>query len=96
MIGLERNTARRVLASAHLVAKNADPDGPPMSVPPRGGDVVVDQKPAAGEPRPAGSSVTVRLGRGPGSAGVREPLRPRPSPHSSGGAVEEHTGESVA
>ena len=94
VIGLEWETARRVLSSAHLVAVGADPDAPPPIAGLRG-EVVLDQKPAAGERVPAGSAVTLWLGRGPGSAGVREPLRPYPSPRSTGGAVDEQTGESV-
>ncbi len=93
--GLEWETAHRVLNSARLVAVSADPDGPPLPVLQFTGSVVVDQKPAAGERVKAGSPVTLWFGRGPGSAGVREPLRPHPSPRSTGGAVDEQTGESV-
>jgi PASTA domain len=91
VVGLEWDTARRVLSSARLTAVGADPDAPPPSP----GSVVVDQKPDAGQRVVAGSAVTLWLGRGPGSAGVREPLHPRPSPRSTGGAVDEQTGESV-
>jgi hypothetical protein len=93
--GLEWETAHRVLDSARLVAVSADPDGPPIPVLQFNGSVVVDQKPAPGERLKAGSPVTLWFGRGPGSAGVREPLRPHPSPRSTGGAVNEQTGESV-
>src|SRR5207245_548930 len=93
--GLEWETAHQVLASARLVAVSADPDGPPIPVLQFNGSVVVDQKPAAGERREPGSPVTLWFGRGPGSAGVREPLRPQPSPRSTGGAIDEQTGESV-
>jgi PASTA domain len=93
--GLEWETAHQVLASARLVAVSADPDGPPIPVLQFSGSVVVDQKPAPGERREPGAPVTLWFGRGPGSAGVREPLRPRPSPRSTGGAVDEQTGESV-
>jgi len=91
VVGLEWDTARRVLSSARLAAVGADPDAPP----PLPGSVVVDQKPAAGESVPAGSAVTLWLGRGPGSAGVREPLHPRPSPRATGGAIDEATGKAV-
>ena len=94
VIGLEWDTARRVLTSAGLGALAADLDAPPP-VPGLGGYAVVDQKPVAGERVAPGSAVTLWLGRGPGSAGVREPLRPHPSPRSTGGAVDEQTGESV-
>ena len=90
VVGLGWETARRVLASAQLVAVSADPDGPTLS-----GAVVLDQKPAAGERRSPGGSVTLWLSRGPGSAGVREPLHPRPTPRSTGGAIDEQTGEPV-
>ncbi|HEY0813022.1 MAG TPA: PASTA domain-containing protein [Pseudonocardia sp.] len=93
--GLEWETAHRVLRAARLVAVSADPDGPPIPVLQSNGSVVVEQKPAPGERREPGSPVTLWFGRGPGSAGVREPLRPRPSPRSTGGAVDEQTGESV-
>jgi PASTA domain len=94
VVGLEWDTARRVLGSARLAAANADPDAAPPVLG-LDGYVVLDQKPAAGETAPAGSSVALWLGRGPGSAGVREPLHPHPSPRSTGGAIDEQTGESV-
>ncbi len=95
VMGLEWETAHRVLNSARLVAVSADPDGPPIPVLQFNGSLVVDQKPAPGQRVKPGSSVTLWFGRGPGSAGVREPLRPHPSPRSTGGAVNEQTGESV-
>jgi PASTA domain len=94
VIGLEWDTARRVLASGRLVAASADPDGPPLSAL-TGGQTVVDQKPAAGERAKPGSSVRLWLGRGPGSAGVREPLHPRPTPRATGGAIDEATGQAI-
>ena len=94
VIGLEWDTARRVLASARLVAVRADPDGPPLSAL-TGGQIVLDQKPAAGERAKPGSSVRLWLGRGPGSAGVREPLHPRPTPRATGGAIDEATGRAI-
>ncbi len=94
VVGLEWDTARRVLASAWLVALSADPDGPPLSAA-AGGQIVVDQKPAAGERVERGSSVRLWLGRGPGSAGVREPLHPRPTPRATGGAIDEATGKAI-
>jgi PASTA domain-containing protein len=87
--GLEWDTARRVLASARLVAVSADPDGPPP------GGVVVEQKPGAGERVDAGSAVRLWLSRGPGDAGVREPLHPRPTPRATGGAIDETTGQAI-
>lgn len=93
--GLEWETAWQVLASARLVAVSADPDGPPLSVLAAGGQIVVEQKPGAGERVAARSSVRLWMGRGPGDAGVREPLHPRPSPRATGGAIDETTGTSV-
>jgi hypothetical protein len=93
--GLEWETARRVLASARLVAVSADPDGPPLPALATGGAIVVEQKPAAGEQAELGSSVRLWLGRGPGDAGVREPLHPRPTPRATGGAIDETTGKAV-
>jgi hypothetical protein len=89
VVGLEWDTARRVLASARLVAVSADPDGPPP------GGVVVEQKPGAGERVEPRSSVRLWLGRGPGDAGVREPLHPRPTPRATGGAIDETTGQAI-
>jgi hypothetical protein len=95
VVGLEWETARRVLSSARLVAVSADPDGPPLPALATGGQIVLEQKPAAGERVDPGSSVRLWLGRGPGDAGVREPLHPRPSPRATGGAIDETTGTSV-
>jgi hypothetical protein len=95
VVGLEWDTARRVLGSARLVAVSADPDGPPLPAQATAGQIVVEQKPAAGERVEVGSSVRLWLGRGPGDAGVREPLHPRPSPRATGGAIDETTGTSV-
>jgi len=89
VVGLEWETARRVLAAARLVAVSADPDGPPP------GGVVVEQKPGAGERVEPRSSVRLWLGRGPGDAGVREPLHPRPTPRATGGAIDETTGQAI-
>ena len=93
--GLEWETARRVLASARLVAVSADPDGPPLPALATGGEIVGEQKPGAGEQAELGSSVRLWLGRGPGDAGVREPLHPRPTPRATGGAIDETTGKAV-
>jgi PASTA domain len=95
VVGLEWDTARRVLASARLVAVSADPDGPPLPALATGGEIVVEQKPGAGEQAELGSSVRLWLGRGPGDAGVREPLHPRPTPRATGGAIDETTGKAV-
>lgn len=95
VVGLAWETARRVLASARLVAMSADPDGLPLPALTVDSQVVIDQKPAAGERVDPGTSVRLWLGRGPGSAGVREPLNPRPSPRATGGAIDEATGKAI-
>ncbi len=95
VVGLEWDTARRVLGSARLVAVSADPDGPPLPALATDGQVVIDQKPVAAERVEPGSSVRLWLGRGPGSAGVREPLHPRPTPRATGGAIDEATGRAI-
>lgn len=94
VIGFDGEAGRRVLISAQLAVVSSDPDEPPPIMG-TGGAVVLDQKPAPGEQVRRGSTVTLWLGRGPGSAGVREPLHPDPSPRSTGGAVDAQTGESV-
>ena len=93
--GLEWETARRVLASARLVAVSADPDGPPLPAQATDGRIVVEQKPGAGERVEPRSAVRLWLGRGPGDAGVREPLHPRPTPRATGGAIDETTGQAI-
>ena len=47
------------------------------------GGTVTDQSPEAGAKVPAGSPVRVWLERGGGSAGVREPRRPKPAPRAA-------------
>ncbi len=69
--------ARRVLADKGLIAIE-----PGSARPPATGELpsgaVTDQSPESGARVPAGSSVTLWVGRGGGSAGVREPRRPLP------------------
>jgi hypothetical protein len=74
------------------VAVSADPDGPPQAT---DGRIVVEQKPGAGERVEPRSAVRLWLGRGPGDAGVREPLHPRPTPRATGGAIDETTGQAI-
>lgn len=56
---------------------------------------VVEQFPRAGELVAAYGSVTLSLGRGPGSAGVGAPLAPPPTPRARRGMLDETTGQSV-
>lgn len=81
VIGQSWDIARHRLQASRLVAVGPDPDGPPLAALgwPRG--VVTDQSPESGAKVPPGSPVTVWLtDGGGGSAGVREPRRPKPTP----------------
>jgi hypothetical protein len=78
VIGMSFDDARQALRQSRLVPVGPDPDGPSLFVLGLSGAVVVNQDPKAGAMSSPGSSVTVWLGRGGGSAGVREPRRPKP------------------
>jgi transposase-like protein len=81
VIGLSANAARTRLGDVGLISVASDPDGPPLSTLAQDGVVVTDQSPEAGAKVPAGSRVTLWVGRDDGgSAGVREPRRPKPTP----------------
>jgi hypothetical protein len=72
--------ARQALQVKRLVAIGPDPDGLGLSAL-DSGDVVTDQSPEAGAKVPIGNPVTIWCGPGRGgSAGVREPHRPKPTP----------------
>jgi hypothetical protein len=83
VIGLSWDEARHALLDKGLVAVGSDPDAPPPLDPGRPGVVVTDQSPESGAKVPAGSLVRLWVGRGGGSAGVREPRRPKPAPKSA-------------
>jgi DNA-binding Lrp family transcriptional regulator len=87
--------AQHRLVEERLRPVIADPAPMPFLGPEAADFHVVEQKPVAGERVPAGSEVTVWLYRGPGSAGERAPLEPRPDPRARRGAIDEETGESV-
>ena len=95
VVGLLWDDARTVLHRIGLVAVGPDPDGPPLAALGWPDGVVVDQRPGAGAVVPLGSSVTVWIERGPGSAGVREPRRPKPVPRAASGMIDERTDEAV-
>jgi hypothetical protein len=83
VLGLAWDDAVRVLLEHRLVAVGHDPDGPPLPLTASPSGVVSDQSPESGAKVPAGSMVTLWIERGDGSAGVREPRRPKPGPRSA-------------
>ena len=95
VVGLSWDAARKVLHRVRLVAVGPDPDGLPLAALGWPDGVVVDQRPDPGAVLAVGSPVTVWIERGPGSAGVREPRRPRPAPRAASGMVDEETDEAV-
>lgn len=82
VVGLSVTEARDVLRAADLLAALHVPGSAPDPVLPPDG-TVVDQVPEAGARRRPGSTITLWVQRGGGSAGVREPRRPSPSPRSA-------------
>jgi hypothetical protein len=82
VLGMAWDDAVRLLTEHRLVGVGQDPDGPPLPHTASPNGVVMDQTPEAGAMVGAGSSVTLWIGRGGGSAGVREPRRPKPGPRS--------------
>lgn len=95
VVGMSWPVAQHRLVEERLHAVIADPSPVPFLGPEAADFEVVDQKPAAGERVAPHSTVTLWLHRGPGSAGVRAPLEPPPSPRARRGAIDEETGESV-
>jgi beta-lactam-binding protein with PASTA domain len=89
VLGLTWTEAGRILDGLHLIAAHAD--GSQVVDTGRLGGVVVRQDLPAGTVVPAGAWVTLWLAPGPGSAGVREPRRPRPGPRAVAEAVPEPT-----
>ena len=94
VIGMSCDYARGALLDAGLVAVASDADGVPMAADgwPRG--AVTDQSPESGAKVPAGSSVRLWIDSGGGSAGVREPRRPKPEPRA-GRELYESSDEAV-
>jgi hypothetical protein len=95
VVGMSWPVAQHRLVEERLHAVIVDPSPMPFLGPEAADFEVVDQKPAAGERVAPHSPVTLWLHRGPGSAGVRAPLEPPPSPRARRGAIDEETGESV-
>jgi hypothetical protein len=95
VIGMPSDEAQEALRAVGLIGVGSDPDGPPLAAVGSPGSVVTDQSPDSGAKVPAGSPVTLWLERGGGSAGVREPRRPKPSPRSAREMRLEPTDEAV-
>jgi PASTA domain len=83
VIGMTWDDSRAALMKVGLVALGPDPDGPPLEATNWPDAKVVFQSPESGAKVPTGSTVTLWVRRGGGSAGVREPRRPLPGPQSA-------------
>ena len=95
VVGRRWDDARATLLEKGLVAVG-DPDALPLEVSAWHDSVVTDQSPESGARVPAGSTVRLWIGRsGGGSAGVREPRRPSPSPLSARELRPEPSDEAV-
>jgi hypothetical protein len=95
VIGLSWDDARRRLQEKGLVGQGSDPDGPPLAALSWPDATVTDQSPESGAKVPRGSSVTLWITGGGGSAGVREPRRPRPNPRMAREMHYESSDEAV-
>jgi hypothetical protein len=93
VIGMSWDDARALLGRNELVAMGPDPDGPPLGALGWPDGVVTDQSPESGAKVPAGSTVTLWIGRG--GSGVREPRRPKPDPKTGRKMRDEITDETV-
>jgi transposase-like protein len=82
VIGMSWDEAREALVDCGLATARSDPDGPSLAAMGWPNLVVTDQSPESGAKVPSGSTITLWLERGGGSAGVREPRRPTPDPRS--------------
>lgn len=83
VLGMSWDDARVALVKVSLIGLGPEPDGPPMEATSWPDARVVDQSPESGAKVQAGSTVTLWVRRGGGSAGVREPRRPLPGPQSA-------------
>ena len=96
VIGMYGVKADRVLQERGLVVVWPESDDPLQAPALRWSDgIVTDQSPESGAKVPAGSSVTLWLERGGGSAGVREPRRPKPAPKTAREMRSEASDEAV-
>jgi hypothetical protein len=80
VVGLSWASARERLYEAGLRAVGSDPDARPLEVGEWAGIIVTDQSPESGARVPQGTPVRLWTERRGGSAGVREPRRPKPDP----------------
>ena len=97
VVGMTFAEARDVLLEAKLAGVNADSDGSPLPTAGWSTAVVVDQVPESGAKVPAFAQVRLWFEQqgGGGSAGVREPRRPSPTPKSGYEWRDEQTEEAV-
>jgi DNA-binding Lrp family transcriptional regulator len=95
VVGMSWDDARHTLQEVSLVGVGSDPDGPPLAALGWPDGEVIDQSPESGAKVPPGSPVTLWIERGGGSAGVREPRRPKPSPRTAREMREEPSNEAV-
>jgi hypothetical protein len=82
VIGITPDDAAEVLRRAGLSPVEHVPGGAQTELRPERAGVVVDQTPRAGVRRRRGSTVALWIQEGGGSAGVREPRRPKPAPRA--------------
>jgi hypothetical protein len=80
VIGFSAGDAWQVLHNLDLVAMRHNPGSAPLPLGHEAEGVVVDQVPKQGARRRPGSTVTLWVSTDGGSAGVREPRRPAPTP----------------
>lgn len=92
VVGMLWDEARDVLGRARLSAVGPDPDKPPPSLLDWPSGIVVSQYPAPGTRVPPHTKITLRVERGGGEAGVREPRRPGPVPRAGRAVPEEMLG----
>jgi hypothetical protein len=95
VLGMSWDDARVALVKVGLVGLGPDPDGQPVEATIWPDAKVVDQSPESGAKVPGGSTVTLWVTRGGGSAGVREPRRPLPGPQSAREMRYEQSDEAV-
>ena len=89
LVGLSVDEARSLLLGIGLVPVGPDRDAARLTSAGWIGGVVVDQRPCPGTVLAVGSPVMMWIERGRGSAGVREPRRPTPSPQTASGMLDD-------